>query len=293
MSTRIDMQVVAKRRPRPTRPLSELLGGREGLVGWTILALLVLIAILAPLLAPHDPETIDSAGILTGPSHTHPFGTDDLGRDVLSRVLYAYRVTLSIAVGSVVLSMLIGLPIGILAGYAGGWADLVLMRGVDLLLAFPALLLAISLIAILGQGALVALFAIAIIYVPIMARVVRSSVLVVRGQPYVSGARARGASHLQIIKGHVLPNSIGPALVQASVLMAFAIVIEAALSFLGLGSQPPTPELGLMLAEGNNYLSQAPWVEIFPGLAIAVTVLAFNLIGDGLRRSFDPNGVTR
>lgn len=262
------------------------------MAGWAILAVLILIAILAPLLAPHDPETIDGAKILTGPSITHPFGTDDLGRDVLSRVLYAYRVTLSIAVGSVLLSMLIGLPIGIIAGYVGGWTDLVLMRGIDLLLAFPALLLAISLIAILGQGAVVALFAIAIIYVPIMARVVRSSVLVVRGQPYVSGARARGASHLQIIKGHVLPNSIGPALVQASVLMAFAIVIEAALSFLGLGSQPPTPELGLMLAEGNNYLSAAPWVEIFPGLAIAITVLAFNLIGDGLRRSFDPHGVT-
>ena len=278
---------------RPARSLTERLGGREGLIGWSILALLVLIAIAAPLLAPHDPEAIDSDKILTGPSGAHLFGTDDLGRDVLSRVLYAYRVTLSIAVGSVLLAMLIGLPIGILAGYAGGWTDLVLMRGVDLLLAFPALLLAISLIAILGQGATVALFAIAIIYVPIIARVVRSSVLVVRGQPYVTGARARGASHLAIIRGHVLPNSVGPALVQASVLMAFAIVIEAALSFLGLGSQPPTPELGLMLAEGNNYLSQAPWVEIFPGLAIAITVLAFNLIGDGLRRSFDPHGVTR
>lgn len=278
---------------RPGRSLTDRLGGREGMVGWSILVVLVLIAIAAPLLAPHDPETIDSDKILTGPSGSHLFGTDDLGRDVLSRVLFAYRVTLSIAVGSVLLAMLIGLPVGILAGYAGGWTDLVLMRGVDLLLAFPALLLAISLIAILGQGALVALFAIAIIYVPIIARVVRSSVLVVRRQAYVTGARARGASHLAIIRGHVLPNSVGPALVQASVLMAFAIVIEAALSFLGLGSQPPTPELGLMLAEGNNYLSQAPWVEIFPGVAIAVTVLAFNLIGDGLRRSFDPHGVTR
>jgi peptide/nickel transport system permease protein len=292
MSTAVG-KAVAGAGKRPSRSLTERLGGREGLVGWSILAVLVLIAIAAPLLAPHDPETIDSDKILTGPSGAHLFGTDDLGRDVLSRVLFAYRVTLSIAVGSVLLAMLIGLPIGILAGYAGGWTDLVLMRGVDLLLAFPALLLAISLIAILGQGATVALFAIAIIYVPIIARVVRSSVLVVRGQAYVTGARARGASHLAIIRGHVLPNSVGPALVQASVLMAFAIVIEAALSFLGLGSQPPTPELGLMLAEGNNYLSQAPWVEIFPGLAIAITVLAFNLIGDGLRRSFDPHGVTR
>jgi peptide/nickel transport system permease protein len=193
----------------------------------------------------------------------------------------------------VLLAMLVGIPVGVLAGYAGGWADMLLMRGIDLLLAFPALLLAISLIAILGPGTLVALIAIAVIYVPIMARVVRSSVLVVRGQPYVIGARARGASHLAIIRGHVLPNAIGPVLVQASVLMAFAIVIEAALSFLGLGSQPPTPELGLMLAEGNDFVTQAPWVEVFPGLAIAVTVLAFNLIGDGLRRSFDPNWTVR
>jgi peptide/nickel transport system permease protein len=275
------------------RTLTERFGGREGLAGWTIVFVLIAVAILAPVLAPHSPEAIDGNRILAAPSLAHPFGSDDLGRDVLSRVLYAFRVSLGIAVGSVALAMVVGLPIGVLAGYAGGWSDLVLMRLIDLLLSFPALLLAISLIAILGPGSLVALLAIAIIYVPIMARVVRSSVLVVRGQPYVRGARARGASHLSVIRGHVLPNAIGPALVQASVLMAFAIVIEAALSFLGLGSQPPTPELGLMLADGNNYLTQAPWVEIFPGLGIAISVLAFNLIGDGLRRSFDPNGLTQ
>jgi peptide/nickel transport system permease protein len=280
-------------RARPRRSLTALLGGREGATGWTILGILVAIAVLAPVLAPHGIDTIDSSRIFGRPDLSHPFGSDDLGRDVFSRVLYAYRLSLSIAIGSVLLAMAAGIPIGLVAGYAGGWADLVLMRGCDLLLAFPALLLAISLIAILGPGSVVALIAIAVIYVPIMARVVRSSVLVVRGQPYVTGARTRGASHLAILRGHVLPNAIGPALVQASVLMGFAIVIEAALSFLGLGSQPPTPELGLMLAEGNNYLTRAPWVEIFPGLAIAITVLAFNLIGDGLRRSFDPNQLAR
>jgi peptide/nickel transport system permease protein len=167
------------------------------------------------------------------------------------------------------------------------------MRAIDLLLAFPALLLAISLIAILGPGNVVAMIAIAIVYVPIITRVMRSSVLVVRGQPYVLGARTRGASHLSIIRGHVLPNALGPTLVQASVLTAFAIVIEAALSFLGLGAQPPMPELGLMLAEGSNYISRAPWVEVFPAVALAVGVLAFNLIGNGLRRYFDPNQLTR
>ncbi|WP_329131230.1 ABC transporter permease [Streptomyces sp. NBC_01476] len=273
--------------------LSRRLGGREGVIGWSLLALLVLIALLAPLLAPHSAEAIDDTRVFGSPSLAHPLGSDDLGRDVLSRILFAYRVSLGIAVGSVVLAMLIGIPLGVLAGYAGGWIDLLLMRGVDLLLAFPALLLAISLIAILGPGSGVALLAIAVIYVPIMARVVRGSVLVVRNQPYVTGARTRGVSHLRIVWGHVLPNAIGPALVQASVLTAFAIVIEASLSFLGLGAQPPTPELGLMLAEGNNYLTQAPWVEIFPGLAISLTVFAFNMIGDGLRRGFDPYGMAR
>jgi peptide/nickel transport system permease protein len=278
---------------RSRRSLRARLGGREGLTGWSIVAFLALIAILAPVLAPHNPTAIDSSRIFAKPDLSHPFGSDDLGRDVLSRVLFAYRVSLTIAIGSVLLAMVVGIPIGIIAGYAGGWTDLVLMRGVDLLLAFPALLLAISLIAILGPGGGVALLAIAIIYVPIMARVMRSSVLVVRNQPYVVGARTRGASHWAIIRGHVLPNSIGPVLVQASVLMGFAIIIEAALSFLGLGSQPPAPELGLMLAEGNNYLTQAPWVEIFPGVAIAISVVAFNLIGDGLRRSFDSSEVSR
>jgi len=275
------------------RGLSARFGGREGVIGWTIIAVLIVLALLAPVLAPHSPEAIDGNRILAAPSAAYPFGSDDLGRDVFSRVLYAFRVSLGIAVGAVLLAMAVGLPIGVLSGYVGGWTDLVLMRLIDLLLSFPALLLAISLIAVLGPGSVVAMLAIAIIYIPIMARVVRSSVLVVRGQPYVRGARARGASHLNILRGHVVPNAIGPALVQASVLMAFAILIEAALSFLGLGAQPPTPELGLMLADGNNYLTQAPWVEIFPGLAIAVSVLAFNLIGDGLRRTFDPNGLTQ
>ncbi len=265
-------------------------GGLEARIGWGILAVLVLVAAFAPLLAPHSTESIDAARIFAGPSASHPFGSDDLGRDVLSRLLFAYRASLSIALGSVLLALVVAVPIGVLAGYVGGWLDLVLMRVIDLLLAFPALLLAISLIAILGPGNVVALIAIATIYVPIIARVMRSSVLVVRRQAFVSGARARGASHLSIVVGHVLPNALGPVLVQASVLTAFAVIIEASLSFLGLGAQPPTPELGLMLAEGSDYITQAPWVELFPGLGLALAVLAFNLIGGGLRQTFDPSG---
>ena len=268
-------------------------GNRRAGAGAAILAVLVLVAMLAPVLAPHDPNAIDAHRILAAPDLAHPFGSDALGRDVLSRVLFAYRVSLAVAVGSVLLALAVGVPLGLIAGFFGGAVDSLLMRPVDLLLALPALLLALSLIAIIGPGSGVALFAIAVIYLPILARVVRSSALSVAGEDYVAGARARGVSSLGVMLRHVLPNSLGPAVVQASVLMGFAIQIEAALSFLGLGAQPPTPSLGLMLADGYQVLQQAPWADVFPGLAIAVTVLAFTLIGDGLRAHFDPRGVSR
>lgn len=280
-------------RARPSRRgrLEHAVGGRAALVGVVLLAVLVLVALLAPLLAPHDPEQIDPRRVLAGPDLAHPFGSDQLGRDVLSRVLFAFRTSLAIAIGSVALAMLVGVPLGLVAGYRGGWIDTLIMRPVDLLLALPALLLAVSLIAILGEGGLVALVAIAIIYLPILARVIRSSVLVVRERPYVVAARARGVGPFGVMTRHVLPNSIGPVLVQATVLMGFAIQIEAALAFLGLGAQPPTPSLGLMLLDGYQVLQQAAWVDIFPGLAIALAVISFFLIGDGLRRVYDPYGV--
>jgi peptide/nickel transport system permease protein len=280
-------------RRRLTRRLGRRLGSREAAIGLALIALLAVVALAAPLIAPYSPEHIYYTHVLGGPSWAHPFGFDALGRDVLSRVLYAYRASLSIAIGAVLLALVVGLPIGVVAGYYGGWVDAVLMRPIDLLLALPALLLAVSLIAIVGPGQTVALFAIAVIYLPILARVVRSSVLAVSRELYVEGARARGASHLRVILGHVVPNSIGPALVQASVLAGFALQIEAALSFLGLGAQPPTPSLGLMLADGYQVLQQQPWSDIFPGLAIAITVVAFNLVGDGLRNRLDPRGISR
>jgi len=268
-------------------------GNRRTRAGAAILAALVLIALLAPVLAPHDPNAIDPSRILAGPDLSHPFGSDALGRDVFSRVLFAYRVSLAVAIGSVLLALAVGVPLGLIAGYFGGPVDSLLMRPVDLLLALPALLLALSLISVIGPGTWVALFAIAVIYLPIMARVVRSSVLRVVNEEYVAGAGARGVSRMGVMVRHVLPNSLGPSLVQASVLMGFAIQIEAALSFLGLGAQPPTPSLGLMLADGYQVLQQAPWADIFPGLAIAIAVLAFMLIGDGMRAHFDPHGVSR
>lgn len=281
-------EVQESRRWGALRGLVRRLGGREAAAGLAILVVLVAIAALAPWLAPHNPEAIEPGRVLAAPDFAHPFGSDTLGRDVLSRVLYAYRVSLLVAVGSVVVALWIGVPIGLLAGYRGGWVDTALMRPVDLLLALPAMLLAVSLIAILGPGTLIALLAIAVIYLPILARVVRGSVLSVRTEAYVEGARARGVRDTTVMLRHVLPNSLGPAIVQASILMGFALQIEAALSFLGLGTQPPTPSLGVMLADGRDVLAQAPWVEVFPGAAIAIAVLAFVLIGDGLRARFDP-----
>jgi peptide/nickel transport system permease protein len=273
--------------------LERACGGRAGLIGASVLALLILVAIAAPLLAPYPPDQIDGTRVLAGPDWAHPFGSDALGRDVLSRVLFAFRTSLASAIGAVLLAAVAGVPIGLLAGYRGGLVDTLLMRPVDMLLALPALLLAVTLIAILGPGSWVATIAIAVIYMPILARVLRSSVLAIRERPYVIGARARGRGDLSVMVRHVLPNAAGPVLVQATVLMGFALQVEAALAFLGLGAQPPTPSLGLMLLDGYQVLQQAWWVDVFPGLAIAVTVVAFLLIGDGLRRRYDATAAER
>ena len=270
-----------------------ILASRKGRWGFGILTVLALIALLAPWLAPHDPNTIDATRILAPPDLAHPFGSDALGRDVLSRVIFAYRVSLGVAVGSTLVAFLVGIPLGLYAGYHGGWVDTAIMRPIDMVLALPAMLLAVALIAIIGPGSNIATLAIAVIYMPILARVIRSSTLVVVSQTYIEAARARGTHTRAIITRHVLPNAIGPAIVQATILMGFAIQIEAALSFLGLGVQPPTPSLGLMLTDGYQVLQQAPWADIFPGLAIAIAVLGFVLVGDGLRAHFDPHGVSR
>ncbi len=259
-------------------------------VGAVLLAVLVVLAVLAPWIAPHDPEAVDPNRVLGSPTLSHLLGSDSLGRDVLSRVLLALRVSLTVALSSVLLAALVAIPLGAVAGYAGGWLDTLISRPLEMLLALPALLLAITLIAIIGPGTAVAALAIAIIYLPILARVMRGSALTVSRLGYAEGAGARGAGHLRIIATHVIPNAIGPVVVQMSILAGFALQIEAALSFLGLGTQPPTPSLGLMLSDGRDVLEQAPWVEIYPGLTLAVAVLSFILLGDGLRRRLEPDG---
>lgn len=261
------------------------------LLGGGVLLVLALVAMAAPLIAPYDPETMEVRRVMGPPDWAHPFGSDVLGRDVLSRVIYGLRASLAVSVSAVVGSLALAVPLGLLAGYFGRWVDGSISRTLDLILVFPAMLLAITFIAILGPGSVIAAIAIAVIYLPILARVMRTSTLIVSRNDYVAGARARGASHLRVIVGHVAPNAMGPVVVQASVLSAFALQLEAGLSFLGLGTQPPTPSLGGMLADGREVLIQAPWVEIFPGLAIVVAVLGFTFLGEGLRQTFDPQGV--
>ena len=255
--------------------------------GLAIVAVLALLAVAAPL-APGSPTEIASAAALRAPTVGEPFGLDDLGRSVLSRVIHGYRVSLGGALASVAMAVLLGLPLGLLAGYAEGVLDQLIMRPLDILMAFPAILLAIALTSVFGTGVPLVSLALAIVYVPIVTRVVRAAVLTAKAEVYVEGARAVGATARRLVLRHIVPNCVTPLLVQASVLMAIAILVEAALSFLGVGVRPPTPSLGLMLSDGRGFMLQAPWVVVFPGLAILVAVLGFNMIADGLRDWLDP-----
>lgn len=293
------MATVAPEQAKPeqeeavSRP--SLLGylNRQLLTGLGIMAAVVLVAALVPQLWPYSPTQIVPDDALTPPSFHHLFGADDLGRDVFVRVADGFRISLGVAVGSILLAALFGIPLGSVAGYVGGLADGLISRPLDVLMAFPAILLAIVVAAILGAGIGTLTLALGIVYTPVLARVMRASTMVVRREAYIAAARARGASHGRILLRHVLPNAIGPVIVQASILMGIAILLEAALSFVGLGVRPPTPSLGLMLSDGRDFLSEAPWLMIAPGAAIMLLVLSFNLVGDGLQSWLDPKGRAR
>ncbi len=259
-----------------------------GLVGLALVVAFLLVTAAAPVLAPYDPVHADFANVLSPPTWRHPFGTDDIGRDILSRVIHGTRISLSAGVAPVLFALAVGLPLGLLAGYAGGTIDNVLMRAVEVILAFPTLVLALGITAILGPKLSHALLAIGLVFVPSFARLIRGQVLSVRENDFVTAARALGGSDVRVVLQHVLPNCVAPLLVQSTFAISFAILVEAALSFLGLGTQPPTPSWGIMLSQGRGYLEQAPWLGAFPGVAIFLTVLGFNLVGDGLRDALDP-----
>ena len=253
-----------------------------------VLLAVLIVAVAASWIAPYGINDIDVPSALQGPATAHWFGTDELGRDVFSRVLVAIAASLRVAVVSVTLAAVIGVLIGVLAGYRGGWIDTLVMRVVDVMFAFPVLLLALAIVAVLGPGITTTMLAIGIVYIPIFARVARASALGVRVEPFVAVSRSMGTGDGYILIRHILPNIAGPLIVQLSLSLAFAILAEAALSFLGLGIQPPQPSLGRMIFDAQGFVTLAWWMAVFPGAAIFVMVLAFNLFGDGLRDVLDP-----
>ena len=274
---------VRSQRPRPAWRRSPLT-----VAGLVLIALLALIAVSAPLIAPADPLKQVLSTRLDPPSAAHWLGTDQLGRDVLSRMIYGSRISLLIGIVVVGLAASVGTLVGLVAGYVGGWVDEALMRLTDVFFAFPALILAMAISGALGPSLTNAMIAIAVVSWPVYARLVRAQVLSLREREYVEAARSLGAPAERIVWGHILPNTLAPLLVQASFDMGGAILSAAGLSFIGFGTQPPTAEWGVMISEGRNYIATHSWLSLFPGLAILLTVAAFNLIGDGLRDALDP-----
>ncbi|ELK48082.1 UNVERIFIED_CONTAM: ABC transporter permease subunit [Halobacillus marinus] len=252
------------------------------------LLFLFLIAILGPYIAPYEPNEPDYNQLLSSPSMDHLAGTDDFGRDIFSRILHGARISLAVGLSSVLIGAVVGTALGIISGYFGKWIDNAIMRIMDVLLAFPGMLLAIGIIAILGPGLFNVVMAVAIFSVPVFARIIRSTTLSIKSTLYVEATQSIGASSWRIIWKHIFPGTVSTLIVYFTMRIGSAILIAAGLSFLGLGADPSTPEWGAMLSDGRNYLNDAPHVTFFPGLAIFLTVLAFNLLGDGLRDALDP-----
>lgn len=253
------------------------------LAAGVILLLIILAAIAAPLIAPYDPSAPDYDNVLAGPSLVHLFGTDSYGRDILSRVIWGGRISLSVGFISVIVGGVVGVSLGLISGFFGGWVDSLIMRGADVLFAFPGLLLALAVVAVLGPGISNVIWATAVFGVPAFARLVRGDTLALKQAVYVQAARSIGVSRIKLVMVHILPGTMPGVIINASLRLGNNILTAASLSFLGLGAQPPSPEWGAMLADGRSYLGVADWLTLFPGLAIFVTVLAFNVLGDGLR----------
>ncbi len=261
---------------------------RIALIGGYLILFLIILSIVGPYLTTYDPVKVDYSLRLLAPSSEHWLGTDHNGRDIFTRLIHGMSITLYVGFLSVVVGLIIGVPLGILSGYYGKLLDTITMRFIDVLLAFPGILLAIALVSVLGGSITNVILAVGVFSVPGFARIVRGSTMAVKKLEYIDAVRALGASDMRIILLHVLPNIVSPIIVQATIRIAIAILIASGLSFLGLGAQPPTPEWGAMLSQGRSYMFDHPHVALFPGLAIVVVVLAFNLFGDGLRDAFDP-----
>jgi peptide/nickel transport system permease protein len=261
---------------------------KSALTGALILAVIALAALLAPALVPYDPIRIAPAAALSPPSLTHPFGTDQYGRDILSRVMTGARLSLATGLGAVAVALAAGVVVGLACGVIGGWTDLLVMRVVDIMMAFPGILMALVVVAVLGQGTLNVMLAVGVSLIPTFVRLVRGDVLSVRENAYVEAARALGSRPTRVALRHVLPNVVAPIIVISTVAIAWSIILGASLSFLGLGPRPPIPEWGIDLSGGRNYLLRAWWISSAPGFCIMLTVVAVNLVGDALRDELDP-----
>ncbi|HYN13222.1 MAG TPA: ABC transporter permease [Burkholderiales bacterium] len=270
------------------RAWKRLLRRGGAMFGLAVVAIFVLVALAAPWIAPHDPLATSWSAVRQAPGGAYLFGADELGRDVLSRIIWGARASILAGVVSVSISISLGVPIGMLAGYLGRWADALISRVTDAMLACPFLILAIALAAFLGPSLTNAMIAIGISATPVFIRLTRAQVLAAKSEDYVEAARALGNPHLRIALRHILPNIVAPLIVQATLAIAAAVIAEASLSFLGLGQQPPAPSWGSMLNTARNYVDQAPWMAIWPGVSIFLLVLSFNLLGDGLRDALDP-----
>ena len=281
--------IVAARGPSPgKRALRRLIRRRGAMLGLLFVVFFVALAIFAPYIAPYDPVATSWSAVRKPPSAEYWFGTDEIGRDVLSRVIWGARASLLAGLVSVCISMALGVPVGLLAAYVGGWTDGLISRFTDSMLAVPFLILAIALAAFLGPSLTNAMIAIGVSATPIFIRLTRAQVLAVKVEDFVEAARAVGNPHWRIALRHILPNVLPPLIVQATLAIAAAVIAEASLSFLGLGQQPPAPSWGSMLNTAKNFVDQAPWMAIWPGVSIFFLVLSFNLLGDGLRDALDP-----
>ncbi|NUH83296.1 ABC transporter permease [Bacillus firmus] len=279
---------VSKRKAKGADLAKALIRNKMSLVGGSIVFIYIILAVLAPLISPYDPYEIDLVNKLQPPSSDHIMGTDDKGRDIFSRILYGSQLSLAVGFVSVFIGALFGIVLGIVSGYYGGWVDTIIMRFIDVLLAFPGLLLALAIVSALGPSLINVMIAVGVFSIPTFARIVRGSTLSVKKMEYIDAIRVLGASDLKIIFVHILPNIMSPIIVQGTLRLATSILSVAGLSFLGMGAQPPTPEWGAMLSDGRDFLFTAPHIALFPGIAIALIVLGFNLFGDGLRDALDP-----
>ena len=294
-TTTVEQRTIAEQGADVARRAAAIYGrlDRSAKVSLWIAVTIVVLAVAAPVIAPYGPAEPDYDASLSGPSADHPLGTDLTGRDILTRILFGARVSLLVGVVAVGMAVAIGVPIGAVAGYVGGWIDETLMRLMDIMMSFPSLVLALALVGALGPNLRNVILVIGIVYTPQYARLIRGSVLSVKEEEYVEAAENTGLGDVRILFKHVIPNAYTPVLVQGTFHVATAIIFEASLSFLGLGVQPPTATWGVMIADGRAYLPQEWWISTFPGLAIMITVVAFNLLGDGLRDELDPRSATQ